>query len=276
MNHLKSRALIGLRHRLRISYLYDLYSTIVDGRSIQARNGEVAFYRSILAGFKPGDLVFDVGANVGDKTDVFLRLGARVIAIEPDEHNQDILRYKFVNYRLSPKPVIILGQALGDKVGTETMWLDGPGSALNTLSRKWADTLKSKARTARTLDICNFEGKTVPITTLQQLEAQYGNPFFIKVDVEGYELQVLRGLRSPVPYVSFEVNLPEFREEGRQCLQILENLSSRGEFNYATDCPSGLALKEWVDKDRCAELLDSCKETCIEIFWRRESLPRDA
>ena len=95
----------GLYHRVKTSSAYDWYWRIVDRSILDDREAEVTFYKNVLAGFPPDGLVFDVGANHGAKTDTFLRIGARVIAIEPDELNQDILRQKFLTYRLFKKPV---------------------------------------------------------------------------------------------------------------------------------------------------------------------------
>ena len=90
---------VGLYERLRASPLYDAYWAIADRRMLARRSAQVEFYREILGGLTKGSLVFDVGANHGAKTDVFLRLGARVVAVEPDAANQKVLREKFLRYR---------------------------------------------------------------------------------------------------------------------------------------------------------------------------------
>ncbi len=82
---------IGVYQRIKSSCLYDLYWSIADKRLIDDRDAEIAFYKGTLKGFRKGDVIFDVGANEGQKTDIFLRLGAKVVAVEPDEYNQDIL-----------------------------------------------------------------------------------------------------------------------------------------------------------------------------------------
>src|SRR5437879_4589316 len=134
---------LRLYHRLVGSRVYDAYWSIADRRMLNARDIEVQFYRRLLNGFRTGGLIFDIGANYGSKTDVFLRLGARVVAVEPDQSNQDILKEKFLNWRLVKKPVVVVGKAVGDKNSVATMWIDAPGSAKNTLSQKWVETLRN-------------------------------------------------------------------------------------------------------------------------------------
>jgi FkbM family methyltransferase len=259
-----------LYYRLRSSRIHDVYRRIAAKGSIVARNKQIDFYRHLLQGFRPGELIFDVGANEGFKADLFLRLGARVVAIEPDETNQFILRESFVTLRFARKPVVIVGKAVSDKVAVETMWIDGPGSAVNTLSPKWAAALKeNKARHQyRHWGLDFAQSKTVETTTLETLIATYGVPIFVKIDVEGHELGVIRGLQRPVPYLSFEVNLPDFRSEGLQCVELLKGLAVNGKFNYAVSCEDGFALEQWPNADEFSRVLENCTESCVEVFWR--------
>jgi FkbM family methyltransferase len=259
----------GVYYRVKNSYVYDLYWRIADKRLIGARSKELEFYRSLLNGFRQGDLIFDVGANVGDKTDLFLRLGTRVVSIEPDEANQEVLRDRFLRYRLAPKRVVIVGKAVSDRSAIETMWIDGPGSAVNTLSQKWAETLKSNKD--------NFEhghfglefarSKAVETTTLEELIITHGLPLFVKIDVEGYEASVIRGLKRPVPFLSFEINLPEFRQEGLDCVRLLDGLAADGKFNYAADLQAGMQ-GNWVGAREFSSVIEQCSERTIEVFWR--------
>jgi len=110
--------------------------------------------------------------------------------------------------------------------------------------------------------------KKVETTTLEELMAVHGVPFFIKIDVEGHELNVLRGMNRPVPYLSFEVNLPEFKEEGLQCVYILNEIAANGEFNYAVDCQRGLMREQWMLQPEFVGIFNECQEASIEVFWR--------
>jgi FkbM family methyltransferase len=260
----------GLYHRLRTSNVREIYWRMAGKQRIVAREKQIDFYRRLLTELCPGDLIFDVGANEGFKTDLFLRMGARVVAIEPDETNQSILQERFVRYRFVRKPLVIVGKAVSDKSARETMWIDGPGSAVNTLSRKWATTLKeNKARhTYGHYGLDFARNKTVETTTLEELMSVHGVPIFIKIDVEGYEVNVIRSLKRPVRYLSFEVNLPEFRPEGIQCIELLGRLTAAGKFNYAVECEQGLALERWMSPDEFLKVFGRCTEGAIEVFWK--------
>jgi FkbM family methyltransferase len=269
---------VGLYQRLRASPVYDLYFRVADPAIVVRAQKELHFYRNLLHGFHSGALIFDVGANDGLKTDVFLKLGARVVAVEPDQTNQEILRQKFLMYRLSRKPVVIVGKALSDKEAVETMWIEKPGSAKNTLSKKWVETLKRDDE--RFNEHLEFGRQTtVETTSLDKLIAAHGLPFFVKIDVEGHEPSVLRGLHSAVPYLSFEVNLPEFASEGQECIEILSRLAPAGKFNYARwDYEQGLAqtwgLQTWLAAPEFLPVLAACTATSIDVFWKTApSLP---
>jgi FkbM family methyltransferase len=261
---------VGVYHRLRESRVSDLYWNIADKGRIDARHREIEFYRSLFNGFHRGGLIFDVGANDGRKTDVFVRLGARVLAVEPDEHNQQVIREKFLKLRLARKPVVIVGKAVSDKVTTETMWIDRAGSSLNTLSQKWVETLKGdKIRFKHTNSSLEFaQHRVIETTTLDDLIVAHGLPFFIKIDVEGYEAKVLNGLKYRVPLLSFEANLPEFRPEALECVALLERLSADGRFNYAAEGQQSLVLETWLDAGAFSQELEKCSLNTIEVFWK--------
>lgn len=260
----------GVYYRLKNSHLYDLYWSVADKRLAQVRSKELEFYRELLGGFQKGDLIFDVGANVGDKANLFLRLGARVVCVEPDETNQEVLRSSFMRYRFAAEPVVIVGKAVSDRSAVETMWIDGAGSAVNTLSQKWADSLKAN-KDKFEHEHCGLQfaqSKAVETTTLDELILAHGLPFFVKIDVEGHEAKVLKGLKHPVAFVSFEINLPEFRQEGLECVSLLDGLAADGQFNYSTDLERGMALEKWLGAQQFSTVLENYPDKYLEVFWR--------
>jgi FkbM family methyltransferase len=258
---------LGVYERVKASWIYDLYWSFADKRIVDDRLREIRFYRNLLEGFRSGDMIFDVGANVGYKVGMFLKMGATVVAAEPDELNQAILRQKYLSYHLRKRPLTIVGKAISEESSVQKMWIDAPGSALNTLSSKWAETLKDdEDRFGRRMGFGQW--KEVKATSIEALIAEHGLPFFIKIDVEGHELSVLRGMRQPVPYLSFEVNLPQFRAEGLECVQVLGRLAQDGHFNYSLDCRRGLAREAWLTKEEILAVLASSADPSLEVFWR--------
>jgi FkbM family methyltransferase len=145
----------------------------------------------------PGDLAFDVGAHVGNHALCFARLDARVIAIEPQPIFAAWLRRLFRN---QPR-VSVIESALAAAPGVVELHTSPRTPTVATISRKWMTAASTST---------GFEGVRwteaiqVPATTLDALIARYGLPRFCKIDVEGYEAEVLRGLSHPIPALSFE------------------------------------------------------------------------
>lgn len=253
--------------RTKASWIYDAYWSVVNKKYVEDRRKEVRFYRDVLVGLQKGDLIFDVGANRGYKTSMFLELAARVVCVEPDETCQRMLKQQFLSFRLHKRAITIVNKAVSDNRSLRKMLVDVPGSAVNTLSNKWAETLRTDSE--RFGERLAFrKTRDVETVTIEDLVSEFGRPFYIKIDVEGHELSALQGMRAPVPYLSFEINLPEFRQEGIECIRCLENLTVDGVFNYTADCRKGMAFPGWLTANECASALSTCDSSSIEVFWK--------
>lgn len=231
----------GLYYPVRYSRLFHLYQLLFKPAVIQQQQREIIFYRSFLPACT---LIFDIGANDGHKTEAFLSLAEKVVCCEPDTENFRLLQARFRNKK---EKVILENTALSDQKGMATLHIHHPGSAFNTLSNKWMKVLEED-------DVKRWEEKiqfssqqTVETTTLDRLIEQYGLPGFIKMDVEGFEETVLKGLSRPVPYLSFETLLPDYAGELRNCLDKIDSLDHSATYNIALQ--EKLVLANFVNRD---------------------------
>ena len=162
---------------------------------------------------KKGDLCFDIGANNGNITNLFLKNGAEVICVEPQINCLRKLYKKFGNN----KKVIIIGKALAEKEGYRTIFINENENTLSTLSDKW----RTESRFSK---YYNWnKQQQVKAITLDNLIQLYGVPKFCKIDVEGFELNVLKGLTQKIQYISFEFTR-EFLDDMKKCISYLKSL----------------------------------------------------
>jgi FkbM family methyltransferase len=188
---------------------------------------------------RPGDLAFDVGAHVGSRTLVWARLGARVVAIEPVPHAMRVLS---TLYGRHPR-VTLVQAAVGRRPGRLPMLVCEREPTVSTLSTDWADRMRRErdafARTRWERSVL------VPVVTLDELIARHGRPAFCKIDVEGYDLEVLQGLSEPLPALSFEY-VPPALDLALACLDRLAALGPYA-FNWSAGESMQWCWSEWVD-----------------------------
>jgi FkbM family methyltransferase len=146
---------------------------------------------------KPGDLVFDIGAHVGDRIGAFRRLGATVIAVEPQPALIRTLRLLYGRDR----DIVIEPCAIGREAGTAALRLNIFNPTISTLSEKFIAAAGAAPRWKRERWTETVE---VKVATLDDLVMRHGPPAFVKIDVEGYEAEALAGLSAAVPALSFE------------------------------------------------------------------------
>ena len=146
---------------------------------------------------RAGALAFDIGAHAGGRVRAFRRLGARVVAVEPQP---DFVRILHALFGRDPH-IVIVSAAVGREPGEARLLVSERTPTVTTLSHAWAQHV---AADPSFRGVSWTPGARVPVTTLDALIAAHGRPDFVKIDVEGYEAETLAGLTVPLPALSFE------------------------------------------------------------------------
>jgi len=204
---------------------------------------------------KNNDLVFDVGSNLGEKSEIFLSLGAKVVAFEPQfECYSHTLNNLSGNSNFFSENV-----GLDSKVGTEKIYI-ASYHTISSMSKKFIEESK-KERFAG----YNWNNeRVINIDTLDNMISKYGKPSFIKIDVEGYELNVLKGLSTPIDFISIEFN-PELCDVTLDCINYIDNLNGKSLYNYGYRNEPEFKYDEWVSKDEIINYLKSVNDFKFEF-----------
>lgn len=125
-------------------------------------------------------LIYDVGMAEGDDTTYYLEKGARVVAIEANPEVCEVTRQKF-NDQIQSGQLVILNLAVGENDADSVVFF------INDKHLRGSSLVRSANLQARQIQ--------VPLRRLSSLFNQYGEPDFVKIDVENYDHVILRELR---------------------------------------------------------------------------------
>lgn len=205
-------------------------------------NEQIVFLREHI-GIKSGDIIFDVGANVGNFTQMYLQLGTKIICFEPQPDCIEILKNKFAtNPNVFIEPV-----GLSNHEDTLPMHIRADSNLISTFSNDWMHGRFESQLWTKTI--------TVPVSTLDKMIQKHGLPKFCKIDVEGHEYEVLQGLSKPIPCLSFEFVRERF-DATQKIVNYLKNLGYN-QFNFAIANNNTLICKEWLSADNFLQEMQS-------------------
>ncbi|MBC7947577.1 MAG: FkbM family methyltransferase [Chitinophagaceae bacterium] len=203
------------------------------------------FYRTFIS---KGDLCFDVGANRGDVVQPLLRIGAKVVAVEPQTKCYNYLGWKFGS------KINLVKKGLGEAEGVKEMHISD-SDTISSFSEQWI----SKVKEGRFQTHNWNKTESIQMTTLDALIKQFGTPKFIKIDVEGYEYEVLKGLNSKVPFIAFEYTVPEQVENTVKCIEKINSINQQSLWNYTTGISMEPVLQQWISSSEMTTLVRSEK-----------------
>ena len=215
---------------------------------------EVNFYKSFL---KKDQLIFDLGANIGDKTHVFTFFSSKIILYEPEEILCEKLKFRYRNYR----SIVIENKVVSDRKGNINFYSVKDDEAYSSILENYSlghPHLKKRVVTK----------KSKISTNLNNEIKLYGAPHYIKIDCEGAEELILKNLDYQIDIISFEANLPKFYDA---TVRIIDNLVTK--FNYLINLRQEgkfeFEFKNNFEGDNIQRLLRQYENTC-EIFLFRK------
>lgn len=195
----------------------------------------------------PGDLVFDLGAHLGDRSAAFAALGARVVALEP----QPLIARWLARIVGGNDRITVRTEAVGRSPGTGELAVSRRTPTVSTLADDWRQRLPRDNPGFR--DVRWDDRVTVPVTTLDELIDRYGVPAFCKIDVEGHEAEALAGLSRPLSALSFEF-VSGGLDVAVDCVRRLERLGAY-EFNAVAGERRSFLFDRWMDAGATVEWL---------------------
>lgn len=204
------------------------------------------FYMQFL---NADDIYFDVGANYGNRIEPIIDEDVKIVAFEPQPKCIKKLKSKFKNR------ITLIEKGLGSKKDTMPMFL----ARAHTISSLSKDFIKATQESGRFSKYKWDKQIKVEIDTLDNIIAEQGTPTFMKIDVEGFEFEVLKGLSTPVKYISCEYTVPERIDSLINCINRIVEIggSLKTTFNYSIGESMEWAMETWITPQEMIDLVQT-------------------
>ncbi len=197
------------------------------------------FYAQLIG---KNQLCFDIGANNGEKSKLFLSLGAAVTAFEPQSscfEKLNLLKKKHSNFSFYPFAVGAKNEELQLRLANH--------SEVATLSDAFVDYF--------TCDEIFWDKKeNVTVKSLDYLIEKFGLPTFCKIDVEGYEYEILSNLNHKIPIIEFEFT-GGFITDTLKIITLMDNENTS--FNYILNENLKFMLNDWITAQQMKKIIAS-------------------
>jgi FkbM family methyltransferase len=154
---------------------------------------------------------------------------------------------------------IVEGIGLDDKKG-ESFIYEASHDTISSMSEEFINIVKEER-----FNGYNW-GRKIPINvdTLDNMIIKHGKPNYIKIDVEGYELNVLKGLTQKIDLISIEFT-PELCKTSIDCIDYLEKLNGKCKYNYGYREDTDFKFEKWLTKNEILEYITSINDYKYEF-----------
>jgi FkbM family methyltransferase len=206
-------------------------------------------------------LVIDIGANVGNTVEEFLNSSEQVICFEPNPALVSHLKNRFFK-----RPVVVDGRGVSNHRGKQIFKISNTNT-ISTFSEDWINN-------SRFTDLYDWKREVeVETITMDDIIDEYGIPDYIKLDIEGYEYEVLTSFSKLLPNTVFAFEWAE--EQKNKINLIINHLTNLGynQFSY-TEADSikldeDIDWKSYHDFNLLEELYPERKEKWGMIYFKK-------
>jgi len=210
-------------------------------------------------------LCFDIGANKGRFVKMLLEHNVnKIVAVEP----QILAFTKLYKRYYKNEKVVLINKGLDEKECKKIIKICEAVNTISTFSNEFI-TETSKERFKK---FTWNKREKVTMTTLDNLIKEYGMPNFCKIDVEGFEKYVLKGLTKKISLLSIEFT-PELRNNTYECMDYMLKISKKYLFNYSAQNSKKFQFETWLKFNDMKEFLDKItdrKRTYGDLYIRYE------